>query len=131
MVVGKVYNSSYKTTKSGTGYITFSLASYDDTFENGSWTKKSNYFRCKIFGKRADAVQQYFKDKVVISASLRYETNKVGDKYFNDFIVNSFDFVNAENKKSANFSIDDGGVEDEDMDIAVSDDFDDDDGMIF
>tara|TARA_R110002020_G_scaffold8918_1_gene35778 strand:- start:1277 stop:1666 length:390 start_codon:yes stop_codon:yes gene_type:complete len=80
--------------KSGTDIVTFSLATNDGWGDN----KRTNWHRCKAFGKRAETIERYLKrgDGVMIRGSIDYRewVDDEGAKHkLTEVLVDDFDFV--------------------------------------
>ncbi len=74
-----------KATSSGSSVLDFGIASNRSTKNaNGEWEDVPNFIDCTIFGKRADALEQYLAKgmKVTVEGELRYSswTDKDGNK---------------------------------------------------
>ena len=80
--------------KTGTDIVTFSVATNDGWGEN----KRTNWHRCKAFGKRAETIERYLKkgDSVMVRGSVDYRewTDDQGtNKSITEVLVDDFDFV--------------------------------------
>lgn len=66
-----------KVTPSGTAVLSFSLA-VNDTKKNaqGEWEEISNFFDCKVFGKRAESLAQYITKGSKLTINGRLHQNR-------------------------------------------------------
>lgn len=68
-------DSELKYTNSGFQITTFTLASSRSVKKNDQWEEESNFFDCKLLGKRGETLSQYLKKgtQMAISAELVQE----------------------------------------------------------
>lgn len=86
-----------KTSKSGTSFVKFSIATNDGFGDN----KKTNWHNCTAFGKGADIIAKYVKkgSEIAVSGSIDY--NKHEDKFYTSILVDKFTFVGGKSESSA------------------------------
>lgn len=86
-----------KTSKSGTSFVKFSIATNDGFGDN----KKTNWHNCTAFGKSAEIIAKYVKkgNEIAVSGSIDY--NKHEDKIYTGILVNNFTFIGGKSEASA------------------------------
>jgi len=96
--------------KTGTEIVTFSLATNDGWGDN----KRTNWHRCKSFGKRAGTIAKYLSkgDAVMVRGSVDYREwtdNEGTKKTTTEILVDDFDFVATNKPQDEPSAHDQGG----------------------
>jgi len=87
-----------QTSKSGTSFCKFSIATNDGFGEN----KKTNWHSCTAFGKGAEIINQYVKKGSELAVSGTLDYNKHEDKTYTNILVNDFTFIGGKNQTPSN-----------------------------
>lgn len=98
MLLGNVGSVEFKTTEKGTSLLKFSLATNKKwKNEAGETQEETSWHRCTLFGKRAEALQEYVTKgkKLLVEGELRYGSyEKEGVKHYTtDVIVSELEFA--------------------------------------
>ena len=97
--------------KSGMAMTTISIANNRRVKNGDNWEDKTDWFRIKIFGKKGEAIGQYFSKGNYINTRgeirpFSYEKDDGQKVYGHDFVAEDFDFVD---KKGENSGASSGG----------------------
>jgi single-strand DNA-binding protein len=76
VIVGRLTKDAEVKTVSENPVAYFAICANSTTKKDGNWTDKPNFFRCRLYGKRADSLSSYLtKGKLVgVQGSLRQDT---------------------------------------------------------
>jgi len=100
-VSGKFANLKTKTTTSGTKMVTFGVG--DQQYHNGE--KKTQWFNCIAFGKRAETLEKFstMLDKITVSGKINFNTyeGKNGKVTDCSVLVDAYDLVFKRNDEDA------------------------------
>lgn len=76
-LVGRITKDpEMKYTQSSVAILNFTIAVNTSKKENGQWVEKGNFFNLKVFGKRAESLQNYLKKGKQVAVTGHLEQNK-------------------------------------------------------